>query len=67
MADSRIEAVARGFYNTQDCARGWDKEPEWLKEQFLILASSAVDTLDRLTLDISREIQPTLPSDQDQQ
>jgi hypothetical protein len=57
MTDSRIEAVAKAFYSVQDCVRGWDREPEWLKEQFLILARSAVDTLDRQTLDVCWESQ----------
>ncbi len=64
MTDSRIEAVARAFYSTQDCARGWDREPEWLKEQFLMLARAAVDILDKQTLDVCWENKLHLVSDQ---
>ncbi len=40
--ESAIEAVARAFYDLQDCARGWDREPERLKERFLCDAWAAV-------------------------
>ena len=43
--NAEIEAVARAFYNLQDCARGWDREPERLKVGFLSLASLAMTAL----------------------
>jgi hypothetical protein len=63
MTDSQIEAVAQAFYNTQDCARGWDQEPEWLKDQFRILARSAADTLDEQTRAVCWENQLLPASD----
>jgi hypothetical protein len=65
MMDSQIDAVARAFYNTQDCARGWDQEPEWLKEQFLILARSAMDILNEQTLGVCWENLLRAVSEQD--
>ncbi len=46
MIKNEIEAVARAFYDLQDCARGWDREPARLKEQFLSDARASIAALD---------------------
>ena len=43
---NEIEAVARAFYDLQDCARGWNQEPARLKERFLSNARAAIAALD---------------------
>jgi hypothetical protein len=30
----QIEFIARALYDAQDCARGWDREPERLRQAF---------------------------------
>ncbi|QRM34112.1 hypothetical protein [Microvirga sp. VF16] len=32
--DDEIECIAKAFYALQDGVRGWDREPERLKEAF---------------------------------
>ena len=44
--EKEIEAVARAFYDLQDCARGWDREPDRLKERFLKDAAAVIAVLD---------------------
>lgn len=40
-----VEAVARAFYDLQEEARGWDREPEVLKEPFREYARTAIAML----------------------
>ncbi|HZH50816.1 MAG TPA: hypothetical protein VEZ16_02940 [Microvirga sp.] len=40
-----VEAVARAFYDLQDDARGWEREPEVLKEPFREYARTAIALL----------------------
>ncbi|MCB5175791.1 hypothetical protein [Microvirga lenta] len=40
-----VEAVAKAFYDLQDGARGWDREPEVLKEPFREYARAAIALL----------------------
>jgi hypothetical protein len=46
MRSHEIEAVARAFYGATEEARGWDREPERLKESFRSNARAAIATLD---------------------
>lgn len=43
--NAEIEAVAQAFYNLQDCARGWNQEPERLKAKFQSDAQAAIAAL----------------------
>jgi len=45
MNDTETEAVAKAFYAVTDGARGWDREPEILKEQFRTDARAAIAAL----------------------
>ena len=40
-----VEAVAKAFYELQDDARGWEREPEVLKEPFREFARAAIAML----------------------
>jgi hypothetical protein len=42
-----VDAVAKAFYELQDGARGWDREPEVLKEPFREFARAAIAMLDQ--------------------
>jgi hypothetical protein len=44
--DNEIECIAKAFYALQDEARGWDREPERLKEAFRQDARAAVAMVD---------------------
>jgi hypothetical protein len=46
MKDDEIEAVARAFYGLGEDARGWEREPDILKESFRRKALSAVLSID---------------------
>ncbi|MET0745466.1 MAG: hypothetical protein ABWY78_18990 [Microvirga sp.] len=46
MVSHEIEAVARAFYGAMEEARGWDHEPEKLKERFRSDARAAIASLD---------------------
>lgn len=46
MHSSEVETVARAFYYTNDNARGWDREPELLKQGFRAKAHASVTALD---------------------
>jgi len=46
MKSHEIEAVARAFYGAMEEARGWDREPERLKERVRSDARAAIATLD---------------------
>jgi len=46
MTKEEVEAVARAFYENQEYARGWDLEPEALKETFRGYARVAIAALD---------------------
>jgi hypothetical protein len=37
-----VEAVAKAFYELQEDARGWEREPEFLKEPFRDYARAAI-------------------------
>jgi hypothetical protein len=69
MAEDRIEAVARAFYGAQDCARGWNQEPEWLKERFRGYAQTGLTTFDEQTRLVQEDPADRLRSvpDQDRQ
>jgi hypothetical protein len=41
-----VEFVAKAFYDLQEGARGWDREPERLKEPFRQYARDAIALLD---------------------
>ncbi|MCB5176056.1 hypothetical protein [Microvirga lenta] len=43
--DTAIEHVARAFYDAQDDAHSWDREPEILKEEFRRYAREAIALL----------------------
>jgi hypothetical protein len=44
--DDDLEFIARAFYALQDEARGWDREPETLKETFRRDARTAITMVD---------------------
>jgi hypothetical protein len=46
MREDEIEAVARAFYGLGEDARGWEREPDILKESFRRKALSAVLAID---------------------
>jgi PAS domain-containing protein len=46
MTVCEVEAVAQAFYDTLDGARGWEREPESLKEQLRMYARTAIAALD---------------------
>jgi predicted metal-binding protein len=41
-----VESVAKAFYSAQEGARGWEREPEALKERFRTHARAAITLLD---------------------
>jgi hypothetical protein len=41
-----VEAVTQAFYNTETSSRGWDREPELLKERYRRDARAALAMLD---------------------
>jgi hypothetical protein len=44
--DDEVECIAKAFYALQDEARGWDREPERLKEAFRQDARAAIAMVD---------------------
>jgi hypothetical protein len=44
--DDDVEFIARAFYALQDEVRGWDREPEPLKETFRRDARTAITMVD---------------------
>lgn len=44
--DDDVECIAKAFYALQDEARGWDREPERLKEAFRQDARTALALVD---------------------
>jgi hypothetical protein len=46
MAKDEVEAIAQALYGTQECARGWAREPEVTKERFRNAARAAVEVID---------------------
>jgi hypothetical protein len=44
--DEDVECIAIAFYALQDEARGWDREPERLKEAFRHAARTAIAMVD---------------------
>jgi hypothetical protein len=44
--DDEVECIAKAFYALQDEARGWDREPERLKEAFRQDARTAIAMVD---------------------
>lgn len=44
--DDEVECIAKAFYALQDEARGWDSEPERLKEAFRHDARAAIAMVD---------------------
>ena len=44
--DDDVEYIAKAFYALQDEARGWDREPERLKEAFRHDARTAIAIVD---------------------
>jgi len=65
MAKDEVEAVAKAFYYTQGAVRGWDREPETLKERFRRDARAAIEALDehRETA-VSRRIGPLVVAEE---
>ena len=60
--NAEIRTVAQAFYNLQDCARGWNQEPERLKAKFRSDAEAAIATLNRYRdLEPSRNTTPDHP------
>jgi len=45
--DTQVEYVARAFYDAEDDAQVWDREPEILKEEFRRLAREAIALLNQ--------------------
>ncbi|MBQ0820711.1 hypothetical protein KBI52_10890 [Microvirga sp. HBU67558] len=41
----KIEDIARTLYDAQDCARGWNREPEQLKQPFRQYAQALTTVL----------------------
>jgi predicted metal-binding protein len=41
-----VESIAKAFYSAQEGARGWEREPETLKERFRTHARAAITLLD---------------------
>jgi hypothetical protein len=52
-----IESVARAFYLTAECSRGWDREPEILKEGFRARARLVINTVDGFRRQLSPHTQ----------
>jgi len=46
MQNAEVETVARAFYYTNENARGWEREPDLLKQGFRVRAHAAVTALD---------------------
>jgi len=44
--DDDVECIAKAFYALQDEARGWDSEPERLKDAFRRDARAAIAMVD---------------------
>lgn len=44
--DHAIEHVAKAFYDAYEDARGWEKEPEIMKEEFRMFAREAIALLE---------------------
>jgi hypothetical protein len=44
--DDDVDCIAKAFYALQDEARGWDREPERLKEAFRQDARAAMAMVD---------------------
>jgi hypothetical protein len=44
--DDDVDCIAKAFYALQDEARGWDREPERLKEAFRQDARAAIAMVD---------------------
>ncbi|MFC4173451.1 PAS domain-containing protein [Microvirga sp. GCM10011540] len=65
MAKDEVEAVARAFYNAQDAVRGWNREPEVLKEGFRRDARAAIEALDEhREVTASRKIKPLVVAEE---
>lgn len=47
MTGDEVEAVARALYETLENARGWDREPERLKQQLRKCARAAIGAIDK--------------------
>lgn len=58
MTDKEIEAVARAFYDTLDNARGWEREPQRLKERLRDQARAAIAAIDRYQEATPPKVQP---------
>jgi hypothetical protein len=57
ISDDEVEDVARAIYASERDSRGWEQEPDLLKERFLREARLAIAALDRLRmLSASREL-----------
>ncbi|QRM34130.1 hypothetical protein [Microvirga sp. VF16] len=41
-----VEVIAQTLYDAQDCARGWDREPERLKQPFRQCAQAVIAAVD---------------------
>jgi PAS domain-containing protein len=46
VADDEVEAVAQALYGTLECARGWEREPEALKERLRTSVRASIKKLD---------------------
>lgn len=47
MDEDEVEAIAQAFYDAQERARGWQREPELLKARFRTDARTAIAALER--------------------
>ncbi|PVE21850.1 hypothetical protein DC522_24355 [Microvirga sp. KLBC 81] len=56
MTEDEVEVVARAFYSVLDAARGWQREPEMLKERFRRDARAAIATLDGNRIPVTRKV-----------
>ena len=48
ISDDEVEDVARAIYASDYDSRGWDQEPQPLRDRFLLEARLAIAALDRL-------------------
>jgi PAS fold len=58
MAEDEVEAIAQALYGTQECARGWAREPEPIKERFRDAARAAINVFDEHREITTRDIAP---------
>jgi hypothetical protein len=64
MANDEIEAIAQALYGTHECARGWAREPELIKERFRSAARAAIDVFDEHRDITTRDIAPLVVAEE---